>query len=173
MLYFACMEKFPKQGPVARKEPSVLHESGDAIEINTLTSSDIRSEDRAFIYTESGNRYMLRHSKSRGGALTIYNEREGGFSAESGHLFMIRKGNIAIAEVGKSLNYFAMSNEHKDNTGEEVLSTRVTRIELRRGLEARVARRAAEQEAEGGFGGIANVVKEAAGPRRRGRNDRS
>jgi hypothetical protein len=109
---------------------------------------------------------MLRHSQSRSGQLVIYNEREGGFIAESGHPFLIKRGSATIAEVGQPLEYFVITDEKK-RTGTPVSSTRIKRIEIRRGLETAIRLSAPEQESDVGFQNIAEALKDAAGGRKR------
>jgi hypothetical protein len=152
------MEKFPSKKSTYESPLG----SFEVDEFTALQPGDIGPGDRAFVHTKSGNRYMLRHSKSRGGELVIYNEREG-FDAEHARPFRIRQGSNAIATVGAPLNYFAIMNE-KEQTGGEVASTEVTRIEVRRGLDE--AANAADKGSEG-LGSIADALKEAVRGRRR------
>lgn len=88
-------------------------------------------------------------------------------ASETGHPFMIRRGSSVVAEIGKPLDYFAITNE-KDGTGNACSSTRVLRIEVRRGLEAAIARHASQDQTEVGFGDIAQALKERASPQRTG-----
>ncbi len=85
---------------------------------------------------------MIRHSKSQGVPL-IYNEREGSFKGGTGHPFGIRTGKVEIAQVGEPLEYMEMS-EKEAGKGVLSTSTKVTRIEVRKGLEAAVAKLHAE-----------------------------
>lgn len=136
------------------------------MELKSLKVNDIHSGDHAMISTVSGNRYMLRHSQSRG-KLLIYNHREGRFSAESGHPFMIRRGTSVIAELGKSLDYFAIINE-MDGTGNAYSSTPVRRIEVRCGLEVAIAHHITQDKTGLDFGEIAQALRKEASPKRRG-----
>lgn len=127
-----------------------------------IRSEDIGADDRAFILTQSGNRYMIRHSKGRSEALVIYDERKEGFDANAAHPFMVRKENGQkgpIARVGIPLNVFAITDE-KTEKGTEWNSTPVTRIEIRRGIEAAIRKVTAAQGTDGEslFGGIANAI---------------
>jgi hypothetical protein len=136
-----------------------------------LRSQDIGNDDRALIMTESGNRYMIRHSKGRGESLVIYNERDEGFNAKNAHPFLIRNeaGNRGpIARVGRSLNVFVIMDE-KANTGSEWNSTLVSRIEIRRGIEAAIRKEVSRQNSgEGGnlFEGIVNAMSGLVGDAR-------
>ncbi len=135
------MEKTPRQVP-----------SNEVVELQFLSPADIDTDDRAFIHTESGNRYMVRHSKGRGGELVIYNEREGKFSPESGHPFLIR--SKTFASVGQPLEYFSVLDE-TTRRGSEVTTTKVTRIEVRKGLD-----KIAESEGRRMGRGIADMLKQ-------------
>jgi|SRR3989344_2242780 len=135
----------------------------EVVELQALNPADIHDEDRAFIHTASGNRYMLRHSRGRNNKLVIYNEQKGGFKAEDAHSFYTRKDS-AIAEVGKPFNVLAITDEQK-NTTSEWTSTAVTRIEVRRGIEAAI-RNAVSRQTSGSWGtALAEAVAEQAGPR--------
>ena len=128
-----------------------------------LHSANIGLGDRAFVTTESGNRYMIRHSKGRREALVIYDEKKEGFAAEAAHPFMTRKeegGKGPVARVGRPLNLFAITEE-QTGKGVEWRSTKVTRIEIRRALEAAIRKVSAEQgnaSSENIFAGIAAAM---------------
>lgn len=137
------------EGPPSSRNPQKRYEhpqlgSFEVVELNAIKGSDVESGDRGFIHTESGNRYMLRHSKSRGGALIIYSERDGGFEDGTGHPFGIRKEATAIATVGRPLEYFEITDE-TSGRGSVVTSTNVTRIEVRKGFEAAIEKAVHEQ----------------------------
>lgn len=128
--------------------------------VSELRSENVGTADRAFIMTESGNRYMVRHSKGRGEELVIYNERKGGFVAEAAHPFMVRneggkKG--PIARIGQPLNVLTSNGEWR--------STKVVKIEIRRGVEAAVRKAVVEQRGKDSslFGGIAKAIGDQAG----------
>ena len=162
------MEKFPASRAGA---PKAFYESPlgkfEVVELRSISRSDVASGDRAFIHTESGNRYMLRPSKSRGGELIIYNEREGGFGADNGHPFATPTGTIAT--VGETFEYFKITDE-ANKMGFKANSSKVTRIEVRRGLEAAVAKAAAEAGGNQGpsFGGMSEMMKQEVRGRRTG-----
>jgi hypothetical protein len=125
-------------------------------EVRVLKPSDIGNIDRAFIQTESGNRYMIRHSESRGGSLVIYNERESAFKSAGAHPFLIRQNTIA--EVGLPLNILV--EDEKEVSKTEWRSTPITRIEIRRGVETAI-RDAAKGRGHSGFGAVlAEAIKE-------------
>lgn len=153
------MEKFKPQKSTYESSLG----SFETDEVRQLQASDIGTDDRAFVSTMSGNRYMLRHSQSRGEALVIYSERDG-FDEAHARPFRVRQGTDAIATVGAPLNYFAITDEEKQ-TGNEVTSTEVTRIEIRRGIEAAIRKAG---EGRGGFGGIADALKAQTHGRRTG-----
>lgn len=92
-----------------------------------LTVDDIRNGDRAFVMTESGNRYMLRRSKSANGAIKIYNEKKDKF--QQGYE-LYNQGEIA--RVGEGFN-FVMSLSQTE--GQKYSATRVVGIEIRRGID--------------------------------------
>jgi len=162
------MEKWPAEPNIRKDALETSERQVELVNLESLSGSDIREEDRAFIYTESGNRYMLRHSRARAGQLVIYDEREGGFSADNARQFLIKRGSSAIAELGRPLQYFAITDE-RTGTGAPVSSTIVTRIEIRRNLERHIRSHAAEPG--GAFRIIAETMRAAAGPRRRSSND--
>jgi hypothetical protein len=101
-------------------------------EPSVLTEGDINAGDRAIITTRSGNRYMVRRSESRGGAIMIYNERTG-FSDG----YPIVPEGKDIATVGENLNVFLALDE-KNKKGTRWQSTEVQKIEIRRGLDTAV-----------------------------------
>jgi hypothetical protein len=125
-------------------------------EVRELRPADVGNMDRAFIYTKSGNRYMIRHSESRGGNLVIYNERDSAFASAGAHPFFIR-GNM-IAEVGFPLSVLA--EVEKGSSRNEWKSTQITRIEIRRGVEAAI-RNAVKGQTTGGLGAaLAETIKD-------------
>lgn len=124
------MEKFGGQ----KKHFESVPEHIEDIELDKIAGSDILVGDRAFIVTISGNRYMLRRSKSNGDRLMVYNEREGGFSPESGRLLGLPKGQQVIAEKGKIFEAYAIDDPQK-MTGGKFSSTPVAEIRLFRGLD--------------------------------------
>ena len=105
-----------------------------------LTVSDIRPGDRVFISTESGNRYMLRRSKSAGGAIKIYNERTGGFK-HGDEL----SATGEIAKVGAGFNFITQISPGKET---EYNATMVTAIEIRRGFDAAIENMSQEHFSE-------------------------
>lgn len=161
------MEKWPNRPITPKEEYEAGNLSFELVEARSLAASDIRADDRAFIHTSSGNRYMLRHSRSRNGQLVIYNEREGGFSAESARPFLVKRGAPAIAEVGRPLQYFAITDE-QTGAGIAATSTTVNRIEIRRNLERAVQSGAEGRGPSGAFREIArSIISEATPAQRR------
>jgi hypothetical protein len=131
------MEKF-----LPFRKQTLTHESKigtfEVLLPDKISKSDIGDDDRVFIVTQSGNRYMFRHSQSRGGELVMYNERKGGFESENAHPFMIPDiQKDVIATKGSPFIYFDFTDEEQ-GTGEWVQSSTVTKIELRKGHEAGV-----------------------------------
>jgi hypothetical protein len=125
-------------------------------EVQVLKPSDIGDMDRAFIQTECGNRYMIRHSESRGGSLVIYNERESAFKPGGAHPFFVRQNTIA--EVGLQLNILA--EDENESSRNEWRSTPIARIEIRRGVEAAI-RAAVKGRGRSGLGtALAAAIKE-------------
>ena len=106
-----------------------------------LNFSDIEDGDRVFIKTQSGNRYMIRHSKSRSGALMVYNEKTSGFKI--GKPLYIKE-NI-IAEVGKDFDFITIDEKNK-NMGNKSHATEVVEIEIRRGFDDFIEGRTGEKE---------------------------
>jgi hypothetical protein len=158
------MRSGPRNTPQSNKETYDSPLGKFEVEVvPELRSEDIGNDDRAFIETESGNRYMVRHSKSRGESLVIYNEREGGFDASGAHPFMLRNEagvRGPIARIGQPLNVFAITEE-KTGKGNEWKSTNVNRIEIRRGIEAAIRETVSQQnnpDAQSLFKGIATAM---------------
>lgn len=119
----------PKDGD---KDESVGPEQRERV--TTLKVGDVGMHDRVFIITESGSRYMIRRSKSRGGGLMIYKEESAGF--QTGYPLRPSKENQSkgqdfVAQVGESFNFAFVTNE-KDNVGRQMKSTNVKEIELRK-----------------------------------------
>ena len=94
-----------------------------------LTADDIQIGDRVFVTTESGNRYMLRRSKSRNGALMVYNQRD---QFSSGHPLHVQAKTLAT--IGMPFDHFFITDTEK-NLGTKQSTTPVTRIEIRRGFD--------------------------------------
>jgi hypothetical protein len=139
----------------------------EVVERPALRGADVGLDDRAFLHTESGNRYMVRHSKSRGESLVIYNEREGGFKTEGAHTFFVR-GQSPIAEIGKPINVLVETA----GPNMEWRSTPVTRIEIRRGVERAVRDAVSSNEGAGGWGAaLAGAIGERADNHARDRAD--
>ena len=107
----------------------------EIVEIEAITGKNVETGDRAFIYTESGNRYMLRRSKSNNDSLMVYNEREGKFAPESGRVLGVQKESQYLAEVGQPFHAFAIGSVEA-MTGQEFKSTLVKRIQIIRGIDA-------------------------------------
>lgn len=118
------------------KNGSYEHEGRnfETLEGVAIAAKDIQTGDRAFIYTESGNRYMLRRSRSNDNKILVYDEREGEFNAESGRLLGLHTGRPHIAEIGKPFNAFALATTAAE-TSNEFTSKPVTRIVIIRGAD--------------------------------------
>ncbi len=95
-----------------------------------LNPDNINPEDRVFITTKSGNRYMIRRSKSRGGTLMVYNEKADGFKV--GYPIALDKGSTV--EIGQDFNFIAV-NDEKKGLGQKYHATEIMEIEIRRGLD--------------------------------------
>jgi len=106
----------------------------ETVEPERIAASDILVGDRAFIVTVSGNRYMLRRSKSNGDRLMVYNERTGGFAPDSGRLLGLPKGRQWIAEKGQPFNAYQIEDPDR-MTGSYFTSTAVVDIRIFRGLD--------------------------------------
>lgn len=149
------MNKIEKGGyaPPEEKPKRTYEYRGQQFEVedvNVLYGKDIQPGDRVLISTESGNRYMIRFSKSAD-ALKIYNERESGF--KTGEILYDNGG--PIAEIDKGLNFIVrISNDR----GQKYRATKVTAIEIRRGIDKAIE----EAPDEIGFGGIARMLKDHA-----------
>lgn len=150
------MEKFPQNQKTSTYENSRLGKF-ESVDLESLTMSDVTPADRAFIYTSSGNRYMIRHSRSQGAPM-IYNEKEGGFGPGSGRRFGVRLDKKEIAKVGERLEYMQYSGENKQEG--IVTSTTIERIEVRKGLEEAIneADRSSQGEALGHS--MADLIKQ-------------
>jgi hypothetical protein len=122
-----------------RKEPSerkrFMEFEGkqfEVVDIDALQAQDIKPGDRTIISTESGNRYMLRFSKSAK-APKVYSERT---KFEDGYELFNKYDDEhpTVAEIGKPFE-FTMITDKKKNLGQPFTSTPVTAIEIRCGLD--------------------------------------
>jgi hypothetical protein len=57
----------------------VLDKEHGVVDVTILNPDLIEQGDRVIISTKTGNRYMVRRSRSHGGALMISSEKESGF----------------------------------------------------------------------------------------------
>ncbi len=120
-----------ESAPQSSKE--AMEFNGEHFEIDkvaTLEVSNIQRGDRVLVVTESGNRYMLRRSESRNGALMISNERESHFNT----FYPLYQPREVFAEVGKVMEFMAVTNEQK-SLGSTFTSSKIIDIEIRRGLD--------------------------------------
>ncbi len=135
--------------------------NGEHFEIDepgVLNASDIQRGDRVLVTTESGNRYMLRRSESRNGALMISNERQSNFNT----FYPLHNPSETLAEVGKSMEFTAVTDEEK-YLGSKMNSSTITHIEIRRGLD-----KAINNAPEGaGAKSIADMLKDHVSGKRR------
>jgi hypothetical protein len=130
------MERTPRHRPIQAEFYESPLGKFEVKNLDKIASKDIEDADRAFIFTVSGNRYMLRHSKTRNGSLVIYNEREGnGFRNENGRPFLIE--GDSIAKVGEPMRYFEITDEI-NKMGNWANSTAIVRIEIRKGFDAAI-----------------------------------
>lgn len=117
-------------------------------DVSVLSGKDMQLGDRVFISTESGNRYMIRVSKSLGG-LKIYNEKADGFKVGN----VLYDSGESLAEVGKPFDFtFYISNDK----GQKYQATTVTAIEIRRGLDKAIE----DSETETSGHGMAQMLKD-------------
>lgn len=114
------------------KSKEYLEVGGEKFEVirpEILNISDIVAGDRTLISTKSGNRYMIRWSKSLN-APKIYNKREGinkEYVMSNTYLT-----NTTVAEKGKPFSFTTVLNEKMT---QEHQATEVTDIEIRKGLD--------------------------------------
>ena len=87
------MEQMPKQ----KRTIDFSGRTFEVDDVNILNQLDIQRGDRVLITTNSGNRYMIRRSESRDGALMISNEKESNFNV----FYPLYNQGEAIAEIGK------------------------------------------------------------------------
>ncbi|MFH1893787.1 MAG: hypothetical protein ABIK83_14030 [Candidatus Zixiibacteriota bacterium] len=115
--------------PVVKGDKKGFADENNAVEQpDDLKGSDINPNDRVFIRTKSGNRYMLRRSKSAGNAIKIYNERADGFKQG----YILYDDGSALARVGKEFEFTVYIAEAK---GQSYVSTTVKDIEIRRDID--------------------------------------
>jgi len=133
----------------------------ETVEIDAIDPKDIQRGDRAFIVTESGNRYMLRRSKSNNDALMVYNEREGAFSPESGRILGVQKGKPHLAQKGRPFNAFSI-DDIETMTGQEFRSTPVTQIIVIRGADTAVHSNSYQPSASSWGSSLAKFLGKAA-----------
>jgi len=115
----------------------------------TLSEGDINSGDRVFISTESGNRYMLRRSKSAGGQIKIYNEKADNFK-----LGYILAAQGEIAKVGDPFEFIVRISKDK---GQKHNSTKVVGIEIRRGVDD-VIENSKRDKRSGAFSSMSDMI---------------
>ena len=126
--------------------------------VSTLEISNIQRGDRVFVITESGNRYMLRRSESRNGALMISNEHESNFNT----FYPLYQPREVFAEVGRVMEFMAVTDELK-SLGNTFTSSKVVGIEIRRGLDKAANR---SSEVISGHGIADMLIKQAKGQRK-------
>src|SRR3989338_1327504 len=107
----------------------VLGQKYEVVDISILNPNLIDQGDRVLISTKSGNRYMVRRSRSHGGALMIYNERE---NFSNGYL--LHDQNKTIAKITEPMKLLMITDETKQ-LGREIESTEITAIEIRKGVD--------------------------------------
>lgn len=136
------MKEMPTFAPQGKKETKEFN--GQQFEVerpSSLSVTDVRPGDRVLITTDSGNRYMLRRSKSAGGAIKIYNEKADGF--KQGYELHSQE---EIAKVGKSFDCIVRISQDK---GQKYHATSVTGIEISRGIDKAIENDAKENKGIG------------------------
>lgn len=133
----------------------------ESVYLQELTPKDIKSEDRAFISTESGNRYMIRRSKSAGDKMKVYNERN---HFNDGYEIVPRDNPEVIAETGKRFLFTMLGFDKETKSGRQGFNaTKVTEIELRKGIEKLIASGELAgrkpSAAEEGLGNLAQMLR--------------
>lgn len=153
----------PKSNPqVLPPENKTMELGGHKFRIDEpkiLLTADIERGDRVIVTTASGNRYMLRRSERRNGALMISNERESKFE----NFYPVYDPGQAFAEIGKPMEFMAVIDEEK-MIGQSQTSQSVTAIEIRRGLDKAIH---SSVESVGGGEGIAETLRNVMNGRRR------
>ena len=122
--------------------------------LSRLVAGDLKVDDRAMVSTESGNRFLVRISQSKG-MLMIHSERAD-FKDEAP--LYVKGPTELLAEIGKPFAFVRVVGvivPGKQVMGEPYTSTPVTGIEIRRGIEAAV--RTAEKNAS--LPSIAGMLK--------------
>ncbi len=122
----------------------------EVLDVNILRPSDIVAGDRTMITTGSGNRYMIRWSKSGGGP-KIYNERTE--FKEGFPLYNKYTDGSPIAEVGKPFEFYIITDTAA-NIGQKMEATPVSAIEIRKGIDDAIE--SGHQKIS--FGGIAQAL---------------
>ena len=120
-------------GPEGVQHPKRTLEYGgksyEVFDLDRINESHIEPGDRALITTASGNRYMLRRSRSNDNRLFAYRERDG-FS--NGGVMNAETLKSDIATIGMGLR---LGVENPTRIWE---STPVTAIELRKGIDSAI-----------------------------------
>lgn len=120
-------------------------------DVNTLHAQDIGKNDRVFITTQSGNRYMIRWSKSKGVPM-IYSEREQFKNGKE--LANNYADGKAVAEIGIPMEYITVTNKEQ-RVGTKQRSSQVTAIEIRKDIDDAIEHAASETN----FSTIATSLK--------------
>ncbi|HEY4483660.1 MAG TPA: hypothetical protein VI752_00590 [Candidatus Paceibacterota bacterium] len=152
------MEKIPSN--TSENEKNVYSSKiGDfeTLKLEELKGEDVKEGDRVMITTSSGNRYMLRRSESSDGKVRIYNEAAG--DLESGrHGYVLRippESDGLIAKVGNKLH---IGIEVGDNV-QPWVSTKVSDIEIRVGLDAAIKEYTKEHHKSSVMGNLGESLK--------------
>ncbi len=116
---------------------------------SSISVADIKPGDRAFISTKSGNRYMLRRSKSAGGEIKIYNEKADNFK-----MGYVLASQGEIAKAGDPFDFIVRISKDK---GQKHNSTEVVGIEIRRGIDDAIENSSSERKT-GGLNLISDAI---------------
>ena len=119
-----------KQRSEERGTYEVAGRTYESIRVSILKKTDIGQNDRIYVKTESGNRYMIRWSKTIN-APKIYSERT---DFKDGYPLVDQyPGDTPIAEVGKPFLFMMMVKGPDDgNLGQKMETAKVMDIEIRK-----------------------------------------
>lgn len=119
----------PDAPPSSRKQVEYKGRFYEVLDLQVVSAQQIQPGDRAFITTKSGNRYLLRRSRSHGDRLFAYRESDGN---SAGGELDDKMLTGPLASIGQSLR---LGIKEPNAIWE---STPVASIEIRKGIDTAI-----------------------------------